>query len=54
MTFSAHVEDVDGNALSVVWNIDGRDRYTQQVAAAGPPTSAEVTFTYTLTQVITR
>lgn len=49
VTLSARVEDVDGNALSVVWNIDGRDRYTQQVAAGGPPTSADVTFSYTMT-----
>jgi len=49
MTFNAHVEDVDGNALSVIWSIDGKDRYTQQVAAAGPPTSADVTYTYTMT-----
>jgi hypothetical protein len=49
ITLSAHVEDVDGNALSVIWNIDGRDRYTQQVAAGGPPTAAEATYSYTMT-----
>jgi hypothetical protein len=49
VVLNAHVEDVDGNALSVVWNIDGRDRYTQQVAAAGPPTAADVTYSYTMT-----
>ena len=33
VTLTAHVEDVDADALSVIWNIDGRDRFTQQVAA---------------------
>lgn len=50
LTFTAHVEDADGNALSVIWHVDGKDRYTQQVAAGGPPTSAEVTYSYALTQ----
>jgi hypothetical protein len=50
LTFTAHVEDADGNALSVVWNVDGKDRYTHQVPAGGPPTSAEVTYAYALTQ----
>ncbi len=50
LTFSAHVEDADGNALSVIWNADGKDRYTHQVSAGGPPTLAEVTFSYALTQ----
>jgi hypothetical protein len=44
-----HVEDADGNALSVIWNIDGLDRYTQQVPAAGPPTSTNLTFTFNFT-----
>jgi HYR domain len=48
-TLSAHVEDADGNALSVVWNVDGKDRYTQQVPASGPPTSADLTFAYDFT-----
>jgi hypothetical protein len=50
VTLTAHVEDVDADALSVIWNIDGRDRFTQQVAAGGPPTAADLTYVYTLTQ----
>src|SRR5205814_1542618 len=49
VTLTAHVEDANGNALSVVWNVDGKDRYTQQVGAGGPPTSADITFLYTAT-----
>jgi hypothetical protein len=47
---TAHVGDADGHPLSVVWSANGRDRYTQQVPAGGPPTSAELTYTYTLSQ----
>ena len=49
ITLTAHVEDVNGTALSVVWNVDGKDRYTQQVPAGGPPTSADLTFLYMAT-----
>jgi hypothetical protein len=48
-TLTAHVEDVDGNALSVTWSIDGRERYAQQVPAGGPPTSTDLAFTYNFT-----
>jgi hypothetical protein len=47
-TLTAHVEDADGNPLSVTWSIDGRERYAQQVSAAGPPTAADLSFAYTL------
>jgi hypothetical protein len=46
---AVHVEDADGDALSVVWNADGKDRFTQQVPAGGPPTSTNLTFSYTFT-----
>lgn len=49
VTLTAHVEDVDGNALSVVWTIDGRERYTQQVPAGGPPTVADLSYAYDFT-----
>src|SRR5690242_10321743 len=49
LTLTAHVEDANGDPLSVVWSADGKDRYTQQVPAAGPPTSADLSFTYTFT-----
>ncbi len=49
VTLTAQVHDVDGDALSVIWNIDGRDRYTEQVAAGGPPTSADLSFSYNFT-----
>jgi hypothetical protein len=49
-TLTAHVEDVDGQALSVTWSVDGRERYAQQVPAGGPPTTADLTFTYNFTQ----
>src|SRR5690242_12717633 len=32
-TLTAHVEDADGQALSVTWSVDGRERYAQQVPA---------------------
>lgn len=48
-TVAVHVEDADGDPLSVVWSIDGRDRYTQQVSTNGPPTSADLTYAYTFT-----
>ena len=50
MTFTARVEDADGDALSVVWNIDGKDRYTQQAPAGTPRTVADVNISYVLTQ----
>lgn len=46
---AVHVEDADGDHLSVTWSIDGRDRFTQQVATNGPPTSADLTYAYTFT-----
>jgi hypothetical protein len=48
-TIAVHVEDPDGDALSVVWNADGKDRYTQQVPAGVAPTSTNLTFSYTFT-----
>jgi hypothetical protein len=46
---TVHVEDADGDALTVIWSADGKERYTQQVPAGGPPTSADLAYTYTFT-----
>jgi HYR domain len=48
-TLTAHVEDADGNPLSVTWSVDGRERYAQQVPAGGPPTTADLSFVYNFT-----
>lgn len=49
ITLPARAADADGDALSVVWAIDGAERYTQQVVAGNPATVADVAFAYTLT-----
>jgi hypothetical protein len=41
-----HVEDPDGNALTIIWSADGRERLTQQLPAAVGPTSTNLTFSY--------
>jgi len=49
LTLTVHVEDSNGDPLSVVWSADGKDRYTQQVPAGTPITSADLSFSYTFT-----
>lgn len=43
------VQDADGDALSVVWTIDGKDRHTQQVSAADAINPGELVYSYTFT-----
>jgi hypothetical protein len=45
---AASVGDPDGNALTVIWNIDGADVQTTTVPAGPPPTSASVSVTHLL------
>ncbi len=47
VTLSAHVEDADGNPLTVTWVINGNIKQTTLVPTGGPPTSANVSFTHT-------
>jgi len=49
VTLTAHVEDADGHALSVVWIVDGKERETQQVAAGTGLVTADLAFSYTVT-----
>jgi hypothetical protein len=45
-SLSAHVEDVDGDALVVTLNVDGSDVSETMVDAGGPPTAADVGLEY--------
>jgi hypothetical protein len=48
VTLTAHVEDPNGDALTVTWNVDGGPpEEVDTVLAEGPPTSEDVTFTHT-------
>ena len=49
VVLSAQVHDADGNALSVVWMVDGKERHTQQIAAEESSDPVDLTFPYTLT-----
>jgi hypothetical protein len=49
VTLTVHVEDPDGDQMAVVWSADGKERYTQQVPSGSPPTSADLTYSYTFT-----
>jgi hypothetical protein len=44
-TLAAVVSDTDGDALSVVWTVNGATVQTNTIAAGGPPSGASVTFT---------
>ncbi|HYE30838.1 MAG TPA: Ig-like domain-containing protein [Methylomirabilota bacterium] len=46
VTLNALVQDANGNALQVVWWVNGSPMQTNNVPAGGPPTSAIVAFTY--------
>jgi len=43
-TLTATVADADGDALTVIWNVNGAPRQTNCVAATHPPQSKAVTF----------
>lgn len=42
VTVSVNVSDANGDALTVVWKVDGRRYQTNMVPAGGPPTEAQV------------
>lgn len=44
-SLSAHVEDVQGNPLEVIWTVDGVPWQTNLISSGGPTTSADVTLT---------
>ena len=44
---TAHVEDADGDALSVTWSVDGQIVREEQVPGGPPPTAADVTLVHT-------
>jgi hypothetical protein len=44
-TYTAIVSDANGDAMQVVWTLNGVPVQTDQVAAGGPPTTAPVEFT---------
>jgi hypothetical protein len=46
---TAHVEDPDGDALSVTWLVDGQLVLEEQVPGGAPPTSADVTLAHAYT-----
>ena len=43
---TVHVEDANGDALTVTWRVDGTVVQVDTVPAGGPPTSANVTLTH--------
>ena len=43
---TAHVEDANGDPLTVTWTVDGVVVQVDPVPAGGPPTSADVTLTH--------
>ena len=45
-TSLAHVQDANGDALTVTWKVDNVLVQTDNVPAGGPPTSADVTLTH--------
>jgi len=47
-TYSATVSDVDGEAVQVVWTLNGTAVETDNIPAGGPPTSAVVQYTASL------
>jgi hypothetical protein len=42
VALTAQTADVDGNALTAVWTVDGAPVLTNSVAAGGPPTAGDV------------
>ncbi|MFO1499102.1 MAG: HYR domain-containing protein [Verrucomicrobiota bacterium] len=49
VTLTATVQDPNGDALSVIWSTDGKERHTDQVAAGSPGNPVELTFSSTMT-----
>ena len=45
VTYSATVSDFDGDAVQVVWTLNGEPVKTTNIAAGGPPSSAVLTYT---------
>jgi hypothetical protein len=43
---TVHVEDSDGDSLTVNWSVDGSPVQSDTVPAGGPPTSADLTLPY--------
>lgn len=48
VTYTATVSDADGDAVQVVWTLDGVPVQTDEITAGVPPTSAELDLTQTL------
>lgn len=48
VTYSATVSDFDGNAVQVVWSLNGEPVQTNNIVAGTPPTSQVITYTTTL------
>ncbi|MBI4582111.1 MAG: HYR domain-containing protein, partial [Planctomycetes bacterium] len=46
VTLVAHVDDAEGNEVSVTWNVDGVDERQEVIPAAAGPTSTDVTFVH--------
>src|SRR6266498_156844 len=47
VTLTVHVDDGDGDGLTVTWNVDGSQVQVDIVPPGGPPTSADVSLTRT-------
>lgn len=45
VTYNATVSDFDGNAVQVVWSVNGTPVQTNNIAAGGPPSSAVLGYT---------
>ncbi len=49
VAITAQINDIDGDALSVLWTVDGAPIQTNNVPAGGPPTSADTSLLAFLT-----